>query len=148
MIALLSTPTLCWLDVRSVPPSHCHSAKSMLATSSGLSIHTSNVAGLGSRLDFTKTRRRWTSLVTQAGLTSNSFVLAFALPLGLLFVTIVAAWRKGDQLDQKFLEELAINEAIREADEVEGEDNDMVIPVPEEPARPRKRNRPKREVQT
>lgn len=120
----------------------------MLATSRGLSIQTSNVAGLGSRLDFTKTRRRWTSLVTQAGLTSNSFVLAFALPLGLLVVTIVAAWRKGDQLDQKFLEELAINEAIREADEVEDEDNDMVIPVPEEPARPRKRNRPKREVQT
>ncbi|KAL9264413.1 Bidirectional sugar transporter SWEET1-like protein [Drosera capensis] len=140
MIALLSTPTLCWLDIRSVSPSHCHSAKRMLATSRGLSIHTSNLARLGSRLDFTNTRRRWTSLVTQAGLTSNSFVLAFALPLGLLVITIVTAWRIGDQLDQKFLEELAINEAIREADEVEDEDNDMVIPVPEEPARPRTRN--------
>ena len=43
------------------------------------------------------------------------------------------------------MNQLAVNEAMREADEEEG---DVAIPVEEEPAVPRTRNRPKREAYT
>ncbi|GMH30501.1 hypothetical protein Nepgr_032344 [Nepenthes gracilis] len=88
-------------------------------------------------------RKRGVNVVTRAGPSTSSYVFAFVFPLTLLAITIFAAMRIGDRLDEKFLEELAINEALREVDE---EDDDSVISVEEEPALSRTRNRPKREV--
>ncbi|GAB4827798.1 hypothetical protein Ancab_034684 [Ancistrocladus abbreviatus] len=96
------------------------------------------------KLDYRQRRRM--SVVTLAGPSTSSYVFAFVFPLSLLVVTIFAAMRIGDRLDQKFLEELAINQAIREADEEEEEDPNGMIPSKEEPALPPARNRPKREI--
>ncbi|KAL8144465.1 hypothetical protein V2J09_017497 [Rumex salicifolius] len=90
--------------------------------------------------------RRADSVVTRAGPTSNTLIFAFVFPLSLLAVTIFAAIRIGDRLDKKFLEELAMNQALREMDEEEEDETVLVVPKEEEPALPRARNRPKRQV--
>ncbi|WOK99072.1 hypothetical protein Cni_G07784 [Canna indica] len=109
-------------------------------------------------------RRHWGSssrgrrrLVVRAGPPStNSLILAFVLPLSLLVGTIITAARVADRLDEKYLEELAMNEAILEEmkadeDEQEGDDDNeegSILPEEEEKvaAVPRVRNRPKREA--
>uniref|UniRef100_A0A7C9DQI3 Uncharacterized protein n=1 Tax=Opuntia streptacantha TaxID=393608 RepID=A0A7C9DQI3_OPUST len=99
-------------------------------------------------------RMRGLSMVTRAGPSTSQFIFAFAFPLTLLAITVVTAWRIGDKLDEKFLEELAMNEALREAEEYNDDDDDdddkkvgeVGIQRKEEPALPRTRNRPKREV--
>lgn len=81
--------------------------------------------------------------MTRAGPSSTSYIFAFVFPLSLLAITIFTSIRIADKLDKKFYEEMAINEAIREDEE---EDSNSGISVKEEPALPRTRNRPKREV--
>ncbi|KAF9688742.1 hypothetical protein SADUNF_Sadunf01G0019700 [Salix dunnii] len=50
-------------------------------------------------------RRRGLTVVTRAGLSANSYVLAFLLPLSLLAATIFTSIRIADKLDQDYLEE-------------------------------------------
>ncbi|CAA3001170.1 uncharacterized protein LOC111378393 [Olea europaea var. sylvestris] len=92
----------------------------------------------------TSSRRR-ISGVTRAGPSTSSYIFAFVLPLSLLAVTIFTSNRIADKLDQKFLEEVAINEAILEAEE--DDDEEVNIPSEKESAPPRIRNRPKRKVE-
>ncbi|GKV06268.1 hypothetical protein SLEP1_g18167 [Rubroshorea leprosula] len=104
-------------------------------------------------------KTRGETVVTSAGPSTSSYVFAFALPLSLLAATIFTAIRVADKLESDYLEELAINQAIEEAqeedDDDEREDDDNSLeeeeekpePEPEpEPALPRTRNRPKREA--
>ncbi|KAE9584843.1 hypothetical protein Lal_00024185 [Lupinus albus] len=118
---------------------------------------------------------RGATVTTRAGPSTSSLVFAFTLPLSLVAVTAFASIRIADKLDQKFLEEMAMNEAIMEVDEFdkendddedEDEDDDVetylqeepVIPhalnlpdvdtyLQEEPTLSRARNRPKREAE-
>ncbi|XP_060217458.1 uncharacterized protein LOC132644840 [Lycium barbarum] len=91
-------------------------------------------------------KRRGISVVTRAGggISSSSYVFALVFPLSLLAITIFTSARIADTLDQKFLEEVAVNETIREGEE---DDGSAVTPLEEKPATPRTRNRPKREVE-
>ncbi|KAL9407235.1 hypothetical protein Peur_004207 [Populus x canadensis] len=106
-------------------------------------------------------KKRGLTVVTRAGLSANSYVLAFLLPLSLLAATIFTSIRIADKLDQDYLEELEIIQAIKEADEEDddsddGEDyedaDDNIVDISlEEELQPvlqrtRTRNRPKREA--
>ncbi|KAG6791067.1 hypothetical protein POTOM_000177 [Populus tomentosa] len=51
-------------------------------------------------------KRRGLTVVTRAGLSANSYVLAFLLPLSLLAATIFTSIRIADKLDQDYLEEV------------------------------------------
>ncbi|KAI4384642.1 hypothetical protein MLD38_002764 [Melastoma candidum] len=86
-------------------------------------------------------RARNARLVAGAGPTAANYVFAFVFPLSLLVVTIAVSARIGNQLDQKYLEELAINQAIEEADL----DEDPEDLMEETPVATRTRNRPKRQ---
>ncbi|MCD7450150.1 hypothetical protein HAX54_003931 [Datura stramonium] len=93
-----------------------------------------------------KKNSRGLSMVTRAGggISSSSYIFALIFPLSLLAITIFTSARIADTLDQKFLEELAVNETIREGEE---DDGSAVTLLEEKPATPRTRNRPKREVE-
>ncbi|KAJ0039134.1 hypothetical protein Pint_23852 [Pistacia integerrima] len=111
--------------------------------------------GLGSRFS---PRTRGLTVVTRAGPSTSSYVFAFVLPLSLLAITVFTSLRVADQLDQKFLEELIINEAMREEDEEDDEEGrddgsdskedevKIFVEKVQEPVLPRTRNRPKREA--
>ncbi|KAK9682480.1 hypothetical protein RND81_10G076800 [Saponaria officinalis] len=92
------------------------------------------------------TRGMRSSTTTRAGPTSNQLIFAFVFPFSLLVVTAFTAFQIGNRLDQKFLDELAMSEKLRE----EEEDGDELGQAPasrkEEPALPKSRNRPKREI--
>ncbi|KAH7528035.1 uncharacterized protein LOC125422338 [Ziziphus jujuba] len=90
-----------------------------------------------------KTRGRGLTVVTRAGPGTSSYIFAFVLPLSLLAITVFTSIRIADKLDEDFLEEVAINQAIMEEDE---EANDIDLPLEEQPTRSRARNRPKREI--
>ncbi|XP_008800261.1 uncharacterized protein LOC103714683 [Phoenix dactylifera] len=63
-------------------------------------------------------RRRERELVVRAGPPStNSLILAFVLPFSLIAGTIFTSIRIADRLDEKYLEELAKNQAIVEENE-------------------------------
>ncbi|XP_062174901.1 uncharacterized protein LOC133880050 [Alnus glutinosa] len=99
--------------------------------------------------DPSRRRTRGLTAVTRAGLSTNYYIFAFALPFSLLAITIFASIRVADKLDRDYLQELAINQAIREANEDEDEEEeedeeDINIPLKKEPALQRTRNRPKR----
>lgn len=96
-------------------------------------------------------------VVTRAGASSSSYVFASVLPLSLLALTVFASLKLDDKLERQYLEELIINEAMKdqeeqqydEYEEEEEEDDDDQVLLEEklpEPALPRTRNRPKREV--
>ncbi|KAI4382970.1 hypothetical protein MLD38_008858 [Melastoma candidum] len=87
-------------------------------------------------------RARNARLVAGAGPTAANYVFAFVFPLSLLVVTTVVSVRIGNKLDQKYLEELMINQAIEEADLDEDPEN----LTEETPVAERSRNRPKRRV--
>ncbi|KAK2636949.1 hypothetical protein Ddye_031741 [Dipteronia dyeriana] len=102
-----------------------------------------------------KARGLTTGVVTRAGPTTSNYVFAFVLPLSLLAITIFASIKVADKLDDEFLEELILQEAMKEGDEEEEEeddddDEDDVETYLEEKAQelsiPRTRNRPKREA--
>ncbi|KAM3733799.1 hypothetical protein ACB098_11G165100 [Castanea mollissima] len=124
--------------------------------------------------DLTRRRPRGLTVVTRAGPSTNSILFAIAIPLSLLTITFFASIKIADKLDRDYFEELAINQAIREAEEDEDEDEeeeddgnkenedmnislekkpalkeedeDMNVSLQKEPALQRTRNRPKREV--
>lgn len=100
--------------------------------------------------------------MTRAGPTANQFVLAFTLPLALVIITVFAALRISDKLDERYLEEILLSEAMKETDDddeddgddeeedYDDDDDDDDIELPIEPPpmtlTPRTRNRPKREI--
>ncbi|KAF4352712.1 hypothetical protein G4B88_009786 [Cannabis sativa] len=98
-----------------------------------------------------KTRGRELSVVTGAGPSTGSFVLAFFLPLSLILITVFTSIRISDKLDRDFLEEdkqsaqVALNEAIRQSEEDEGEE-DIELSSDNNVTPSRMRNRPIREV--
>ncbi|GMY22597.1 nucleosome assembly protein 1;3-like [Fagus crenata] len=99
----------------------------------------------------THRRTRGSTVVTRAGPSANSYLFAFALPLSLLAITVFASIGVADKLERDYLEELAINQAIKEAEEEDeeeegDEEEDVNISLEKEPALQRTRNRPKREV--
>ncbi|XP_030966412.1 nucleosome assembly protein 1;3-like [Quercus lobata] len=123
--------------------------------------------------DLTRRRPRGLTVVTRAGPSTNSILFAIAIPLSLLTITFFASIKIADKLDRDYFEELAINQAIREAEEDEDEDEDeddeneededmnislekkpalkeededINVSLEKEPALQRTRNRPKREV--
>ncbi|KAL5543649.1 hypothetical protein UlMin_007433 [Ulmus minor] len=96
--------------------------------------------GAGDRL---RRRERGLSLVTRAGPTTSSYIFAFVLPFSLIILTVFTSIRIADKLDRDFLEEVALNEAMREGGEEEESEYDLSL---EQNATPRTRNRPKREV--
>ncbi|KAK4744740.1 hypothetical protein SAY87_011052 [Trapa incisa] len=92
-------------------------------------------------------RKRDLTVVAGAGPSSSGYMFAFVFPLSLLAVTVFASIRMADKLDQDFLEELRINQAVGEGDEGEDPDTSFpVIPLREDRVASRSRNRPKREV--
>ncbi|KAK1553116.1 hypothetical protein Q3G72_029149 [Acer saccharum] len=104
-----------------------------------------------------KARGLTTGVVTRAGPTTSNYIFAFVLPLSLLAITVFASIKVADKLDDEFLEELILQEAMKEGDEEEEEeeeddddDEDDVETYLEEKAQelaiPRTRNRPKREA--
>ncbi|PSS19128.1 V-set and immunoglobulin domain-containing protein [Actinidia chinensis var. chinensis] len=90
-------------------------------------------------------KTRGSSVVTRAGPGTNTYIFAFVLPLSLLAITVFTSIRIADKLDREFLEEIAVNQAIMEAEE---EDGDAGMSFEEKPSLPRTRNRPKREAET
>ncbi|KAM6570769.1 hypothetical protein CsatB_018754 [Cannabis sativa] len=100
-----------------------------------------------------KTRGRELSVVTRAGPSTGSFVLAFFLPLSLILITVFTSIRISDKLDRDFLEEdkqsaqqqVALNEAIRQSEEDEGEE-DIELSSNNNVTPSRTRNRPIREL--
>ncbi|KAL3732622.1 hypothetical protein ACJRO7_029291 [Eucalyptus globulus] len=85
---------------------------------------------------------RGARLVAPAGPSGSSYVFAFVFPLSLLVVTVFASIKIADKLDRDFLEELAINQAIKDADE----GDDAEVSLEDKPVLSRTRNRPKREA--
>uniref|UniRef100_A0A0A8YX31 Uncharacterized protein n=1 Tax=Arundo donax TaxID=35708 RepID=A0A0A8YX31_ARUDO len=117
-------------------------------------------------------RRRGLIMVVRAGgpPSTNALILAFVLPLSLFVGTLITAARVADDLDERFLREMEINQAIMEENEAsdeedssdegdddreyhegEEEEEDQQPPVEEKEAvvvgaAPRTRNRPIRQV--
>uniref|UniRef100_A0A803QWS3 High chlorophyll fluorescence 153 n=1 Tax=Cannabis sativa TaxID=3483 RepID=A0A803QWS3_CANSA len=115
-------------------------------TASFTSSHFPNLpAALRFSGDPLKTRGRELSVVTRAGPSTGSFVLAFFLPLSLILITVFTSIRISDKLDRDFLEEVALNEAIRQSEEDEGEE-DIELSSNNNVTPSRTRNRPIREV--
>ncbi|XP_062230994.1 uncharacterized protein LOC133928597 [Phragmites australis] len=97
---------------------------------------------------------------------TGALILAFVLPLSLFVGTLVTAARVADDLDERFLREMEINQAIMEENEAsdedigEEEDDDREYDEGEEEEQPpvekkeavvigvgpRTRNRPRRQV--
>ncbi|WVZ67474.1 hypothetical protein U9M48_016545 [Paspalum notatum var. saurae] len=115
-----------------------------------------------------RARRRGLVVVRAGGPPSaNALFLAFVLPLSLFVGTLITAARVADDLDERFLREMEINQAIMEEneasdediageDEREEEDEAEVVVEEKEPvvagagaaaAPARTRNRPRRQVQ-
>ncbi|KAK8956980.1 hypothetical protein KSP39_PZI001415 [Platanthera zijinensis] len=89
--------------------------------------------------------------------TTSTLILVFVFPLSLLIGTILVSIRISDKLDEKFFEELAVNQAMMEAEEEEEEEEEAEdsdsrageaerVLVKEEASAVRIRNRPKRQA--
>ncbi|KAG1371165.1 hypothetical protein COCNU_16G002590 [Cocos nucifera] len=77
-------------------------------------------------------RRRERKLVVRTGPpTTNSLILAFVLPFSLIAGTIFTSIRIADRLDEKYLEELAMNQAIVEENEAAAEDDENETEIAE-----------------
>ncbi|KAL4290100.1 hypothetical protein GQ457_14G026210 [Hibiscus cannabinus] len=110
-----------------------------------LYVHTPAVFAFSDGL--TNRKRRGLEVVTRAGANASSYVLAAVLPFSLLAITIFTSIKVADNLDKDFLEDVAVNQAVREAEEDdEGDDAISLDEIVKEPVLPRTRNRPKREV--
>ncbi|KAB2064056.1 hypothetical protein ERO13_A10G239300v2 [Gossypium hirsutum] len=103
--------------------------------------------------DLFNRKRRGLEVVTRAGANTSSYVFAAVFPLSLLAITIFTSIKIADKLDEDFLEDISINQAVKEAED-EGDDGDdggdddaiSLEEIVQEPVLPRTRNRPKREV--
>ncbi|TVU08617.1 hypothetical protein EJB05_42026 [Eragrostis curvula] len=75
-------------------------------------------------------RRRRGLMVVRAGgpPSTNALILAFVLPLSLIVGTVITAARVADDLDERFLREMEVNQAILEenkaSDEESGKEDD------------------------
>ncbi|XP_010438022.1 PREDICTED: uncharacterized protein LOC104721683 [Camelina sativa] len=104
--------------------------------------------GVGGAGGLSLTRRiRDCSVVTRAGPSTSSYLLAFAIPATLIAATVFTSIKIADKLDEDFLEDIALNQAIKAAENGENGERDMSLDdVIQEPVLQRTRNRPKREV--
>ncbi|XP_006284685.2 uncharacterized protein LOC17877448 [Capsella rubella] len=102
----------------------------------------------GGAAGLTLTRRiRDSSVVTRAGPSTSSYLLAFAIPATLIAATVFTSIKIADKLDEDFLEDIALNQAMKAAENGENGERDMSLDdVIQEPVLQRTRNRPKREV--
>ncbi|KAI3425606.1 uncharacterized protein J3R85_010127 [Psidium guajava] len=126
-----------------LPCFNCHTLSRSLPARTSLKpprVRISAPAGLSGGIP--RHTDRGVRLVARAGPSSSSYAFAFVVPLSLLVVTIFASIKIADKLDRDFLEELAINQAIKDADE--GDDDE--VSLKEKPVLSRTRNRPKREA--
>jgi hypothetical protein len=74
-------------------------------------------------------------------------LLAFAIPATLIAATVFTSIKIADKLDEDFLEDIALNQAIKAAEKGENGEGDISLDdVIQEPVLQRTRNRPKREV--
>ncbi|XP_039010025.1 uncharacterized protein LOC120138677 [Hibiscus syriacus] len=118
-----------------------------IASTSVRHLHMHTPAVIAFYDDLTNRKRRGLQVVTRAGANANSYVFAAVLPLSLLAVTIFTSIKIADKLDKDFLEDLVVNQAVREAEEDDEGDNSISLDeIVQEPVLPRTRNRPKREV--
>ncbi|KAI3851480.1 hypothetical protein MKW92_044895 [Papaver armeniacum] len=92
-----------------------------------------------------KQKRRGFAIITRAAPTTANLIFAFVFPLTLLLVTIFTSIKIADKLDQDFVEELAINQAIMEGKD-EKEDSLSSLEEEQPATVTRTRNRPKREA--
>ncbi|KAF8097554.1 hypothetical protein N665_0286s0062 [Sinapis alba] len=92
-------------------------------------------------------RNRECSYVTRAGPSTSSYLLAFAIPATLIAATVFTSAKIADKLDDDFLEDIALNQAIKAAEEGENAEGEISLDdLIKEPVLQRTRKRPKREV--
>ncbi|CAN7082121.1 unnamed protein product [Brassica oleracea var. botrytis] len=92
-------------------------------------------------------RSRDCSYVARAGPSTSSYLLAFAIPATLIAATVFTSARIADKLDDDFLEDIALNQAIKAAEEGDNAEGEISLDdVIKEPVLQRTRKRPKREV--
>ncbi|XP_039017636.1 uncharacterized protein LOC120148632 [Hibiscus syriacus] len=97
--------------------------------------------------DLSNRKRRKLEVLTRAGANTSRYVFASVLPFSLMAVIFFTSIKIADKLDKDSLEDLAINQAAREAeDDDDGNDVISLDEIVQEPVLPRTRNRPKREV--
>ncbi|KAL0726558.1 hypothetical protein Bca4012_022651 [Brassica carinata] len=92
-------------------------------------------------------RIRYCSVVTRAGPSTSSYLLAFAIPATLIAATVFTSAKIADKLDDDFLEDIALNQAIKAAEDGENAQGETSLDdLIKEPVLQRTRKRPKREV--
>ncbi|XP_010557837.1 PREDICTED: uncharacterized protein LOC104826709 [Tarenaya hassleriana] len=94
-------------------------------------------------------RKRGCVVLTRAGASASSYLLAFAIPATLVAVTVFASIKIADKLDEDFFEEVALTQSLREEaldGEEDAESESSLDEMVQEPVLQRTRNRPKREV--
>ncbi|KAL0763591.1 hypothetical protein Bca101_079742 [Brassica carinata] len=92
-------------------------------------------------------RNRDCSYVARAGPSTSSYLLAFAIPATLIAATVFTSAKIADKLDDDFLEDIALNQAIKAAEEGDNAEGEISLDdVIKEPVIQRTRTRPKREV--
>ncbi|CAF2132538.1 hypothetical protein IGI04_013610 [Brassica rapa subsp. trilocularis] len=92
-------------------------------------------------------RNRDRSYVARAGPSTSSYLLAFAIPATLIAATVFTSAKIADKLDDDFLEDIALNQAIKAAEEGENAEGEISLDdVIKEPVLQRTRKRPKRDV--
>ncbi|KAF8110856.1 hypothetical protein N665_0078s0049 [Sinapis alba] len=97
-------------------------------------------------LCFTR-RSRDCSVVVRAGPSTSSYLLAFAIPATLIAATVFTSAKIADKLDDDFLEDIALNQAIKAAEDGENAEGEISLDdLIKEPVLQRTRKRPKREV--
>ncbi|CAH8328453.1 unnamed protein product [Eruca vesicaria subsp. sativa] len=92
-------------------------------------------------------RVRHCSVVTRAGPSTSSYLLAFAIPATLIAATVFTSAKIADKLDEEFLEDIALNQAIKAAEDGENAEGETSLDdLIKEPVLQRTRKRPKREI--
>ncbi|KAG5413035.1 hypothetical protein IGI04_000602 [Brassica rapa subsp. trilocularis] len=92
-------------------------------------------------------RIRDCSLVARAGPSTSSYLLAFAIPATLIAATVFTSAKIADKLDDDFLEDIALNQAMKAVEDGENaEGGSSLDDLIKEPVLQRTRKRPKREV--
>uniref|UniRef100_M4D479 Uncharacterized protein n=1 Tax=Brassica campestris TaxID=3711 RepID=M4D479_BRACM len=91
-------------------------------------------------------RIRDCSVVARAGPSTSSYLLAFAIPATLIAATVFTSAKIADKLDDDFLEDIALNQAMKAAEDGENaEGGSSLDDLIKEPVLQRTRKRPKRE---
>ncbi|CDY60853.1 BnaA01g34800D [Brassica napus] len=92
-------------------------------------------------------RIRDCSVVARAGPSTSSYLLAFAIPATLIAATVFTSAKIADKLDDDFLEDIALNQAMKAAEDGENaEGGSSLDDLIKEPVLQRTRKRPKREA--